>query len=69
MSLSAARAPRSSRAKERAGMRGPWRLRPEYVDVALAQWATLFPGQAATLEDGSTFTDVAAERATKDTHK
>ena len=69
MSRSAARAPRSSRAKERAGMCGPWRLRPEYVDVALAQWATLFPGQAATLEDGRTFTDVAAERATKDTHK
>ena len=69
MSRSAARAPRSSRAKERAGMCGPWRLRPEYVDVALAQWATLFPGQAATLEDGRTFTDVAAERETKDTHK
>ena len=41
-------------------------IAPEYVDVALAQWATLFPGQAATLEDGRTFTDVAAERATSD---
>ena len=41
-------------------------IAPEYVDVALAQWATLFPGQTATLEDGRTFTDVAAERATSD---
>ena len=50
MSRSAARAPRSSRAKERAGMCGPWRLRPSMSMLRSPSGQRYFPARLRHLK-------------------